>query len=224
MSCFPEGMNVFEGLIDHAKDLGHFLEAHLAMTIGAGVSTLAISVGFTAWMIIKLPDDFFTVPQPKPNILLRIAKNLGGIVLILLGIVLSFPGVPGQGFLTILIGLMLTDIPGKQRVELFVLRRPSIYRSITKLRARYGREPLALPAGPLSTEVVSESTAAGAGLSAGEGVSSGASAVSPASRAASSPSRLSPAGGSASSVGAAAGTPGAIGAGLAAASLRDSTR
>ena len=179
-------MHVFEGLVDHAKDLGRFLEDHLAMTIGAGVSTLLITIGFTAWMLVKLPDDFFTAPhRPKGNVFLRVAKNLGGFLLILLGIVLSFPGIPGQGFLTILIGLMLTDIPGKRRVELFVVRRPSVYRTISKLRARYGREPLALPGGPLPAEVVSASTAAGAGFSDGGGSPSSPAPSPPSARAAS---------------------------------------
>src|SRR5262245_40758335 len=108
-------MGVFEVLAEHARHLGHLLERHVAMTVGAGVSMLGISVGFTAWMLIRLPDDYFAKPpRPSGHVLARVGKNVGGVLLILLGVVLSLPGVPGQGFLTILIGLMLTDIPGKR--------------------------------------------------------------------------------------------------------------
>jgi hypothetical protein len=50
--------------------------------------------------------------------------------------------------LTILLGLMLVDIPGKRRVELVLVRRPAIRRTIDRLRARYGKEPIRLPGDP----------------------------------------------------------------------------
>jgi hypothetical protein len=167
---------LFDRLGDHVTDLGRFLEDNMGWTIGTGVSLLLISIGFTAWMLIKLPDDHFAVPHaPNPNILVRIGKNVGGVILILVGIVLSLPGVPGQGFLTILIGLMLTDIPGKRRVELFVLRRATVYAAISKLRARYGREPLALPGGPLASKVDDEAAASSARPAGGSALSRAAS-------------------------------------------------
>lgn len=42
-------------------------------------------------------------------------RNVLGYALIALGVVLSIPLVPGQGLLTILVGLSLADWPGKQR-------------------------------------------------------------------------------------------------------------
>lgn len=146
MRASSELSSSLAGLGHLAREIGRFLERHVAMTVGAGVSTLVISVALTAWMLVRLPESFFAKPHvPSGNLALRIAKNVGGGLLILLGIVLSFPGVPGQGFLTILIGLMLTDLPGKRRIELWVLRRRSVELAISKLRARYGRAPLVLP-------------------------------------------------------------------------------
>jgi hypothetical protein len=68
----------------------------------------------------------------------------------LLGIALSLPGVPGQGLLTILIGAMLLDFPGKRRCEKWILRRRGVLSTINKLRARRGCPPLILdaPAAP----------------------------------------------------------------------------
>ena len=73
-------------------------------------------------------------------------KNLFGVFLVALGIVLSLPGVPGQGVLTILMGAMLLDFPGKRRVERWLLRRRGVFTSINRLRARFGRRPLELDA------------------------------------------------------------------------------
>jgi hypothetical protein len=59
-----------------------------------------------------------------------------------LGIILSLPGVPGQGILTILLGLIFLDIPGKRPLEARIIRRPAVLSAINKLRARYDKPPL----------------------------------------------------------------------------------
>jgi hypothetical protein len=103
-------------------------------------------------LIILLPARYFV---EEPNWLLAnqrpwlrwlaiIGKNLLGVAIILLGIGLSLPGIPGQGILTILIGAMLLDIPGKRRLARSLVRRPSVLRPINRLRSWFGRPPLVL--------------------------------------------------------------------------------
>ena len=65
-------------------------------------------------------------------------------MLILIGIVLSLPGVPGQGILTILLGLIMLDIPGKRPWEARIVKRPSVRSAIDRLRAKCGKPPLEL--------------------------------------------------------------------------------
>ena len=48
---------------------------------------------------------------------------------------------PGQGLLTMLIGLLLLDFPGKRAVELKLVRRPGIAAFLNRMRARHGRPP-----------------------------------------------------------------------------------
>jgi hypothetical protein len=71
-----------------------------------------------------------------------ILKNLAGGLLVFLGLVLSVPGIPGQGLLTVLIGLVLIDFPGKRKVERAILRRPQIRETVGRLRRRFGKPPL----------------------------------------------------------------------------------
>ena len=73
-----------------------------------------------------------------------ICKNLLGFLLVALGIVLSLPGVPGQGLLTILIGAMLVNFPGKRACERWLLQRRGVLTTINKLRVKAGRAPLQL--------------------------------------------------------------------------------
>ena len=42
--------------------------------------------------------------------------SAAAILLILIGLVLSIPGVPGQGLLTILAGLFISELPGTNRI------------------------------------------------------------------------------------------------------------
>jgi hypothetical protein len=72
-----------------------------------------------------------------------VGKNLLGAVLIVAGLLMLV--VPGQGLLTIAVGLALTDFPGKFRLERWIVKRPSVWRTINWLRRRAGREPLERP-------------------------------------------------------------------------------
>jgi hypothetical protein len=119
--------------------------------LGLFLGSLLLSFAAIAIVMVKVPKNYFSSHYkrdflPGSPFLVRwgavIAKNLFGAFLVLLGIVLSLPGVPGQGILTILLGLIMLDIPGKRPIESKIIQRPSVLAAINRLRARYGKEPL----------------------------------------------------------------------------------
>jgi hypothetical protein len=57
---------------------------------------------------------------------------------------MSLPGVPGQGVLTILLGIMLLDLPGKRRLEQKILKQPKVLKKINSLRQKFSKPPLVL--------------------------------------------------------------------------------
>jgi hypothetical protein len=65
-----------------------------------------------------------------------------GLVLIVIGTILALPGIPGQGLLTVLIGIMLLTCPGKRTWERKLLRLPHVLTAINRLRKRFGKPPL----------------------------------------------------------------------------------
>jgi hypothetical protein len=69
-------------------------------------------------------------------------KNLMGYVLIAAGIAMLV--LPGQGMVTMLLGIILVDLPGKYRLERWLVARGPVFRSINWLRRRAGRDPLVL--------------------------------------------------------------------------------
>ncbi|HOS97284.1 MAG TPA: PGPGW domain-containing protein, partial [Deltaproteobacteria bacterium] len=70
-------------------------------------------------------------------------KNILGAVFILAGIIMLF--LPGQGVLTILIGITLVSFPRKRVLELRLVRKPSVLRALNWMRARAHKPPLLLP-------------------------------------------------------------------------------
>jgi len=62
------------------------------------------------------------------------------LVLILAGVAMLV--LPGQGMLTIVLGIMLLNFPGKYRLERRVARMRPVARSINWMRARGGHPPL----------------------------------------------------------------------------------
>lgn len=101
-------------------------------------------------ILIRLPRDYFNRPHrdrkldvtghPAVRLGFVIVKNLFGAIFVLLGIAMLV--LPGQGLLTIVVGLMLLDFPGKYEVELWALRRRSVRRAINWIRAKAHRPPL----------------------------------------------------------------------------------
>lgn len=126
---------------------------HLALGAALFVVTFAVSIGAVTFVLVKLPATYFQSSHARDFWIDRhravrwsgiILKNVFGLLLLVLGVIMSFPGVPGQGLLTILLGLMLLDFPGKRRLELKIVSRPKVLKAINRLRARFGRPPMVL--------------------------------------------------------------------------------
>ena len=107
-----------------------------------------LSLVSVALVVVRLPETYFVGSHPPPlwadgHPLVRwpllIGKNLLGVILIILGLIMALPGVPGQGILTMLIGAMLLNFPGKRSFEKWLLRRRGVLSTINKVRARYSR-------------------------------------------------------------------------------------
>lgn len=120
---------------------------------GAGifVGSFVLSLVVCGVVLVRLPATYFldrhdrrVVPPSHPVVRwgLRVVKNVVGVILVGAGVVMLV--MPGQGLLTVLIGVTLLDIPGKRRLERKLIGRPKIFRAINRFRARFGKPPLIL--------------------------------------------------------------------------------
>ena len=132
----------------------HWLNEHawwLAILSGV-LCVVSALVGFA--ILIKLPEDYFVRLEKSASaagsrghirVVLLVLKNLVGIGIILVGGIMSLPLVPGPGLIMVVIGLSLTNFPGKRKLELKVLRTPSALGAVNWLRSKAGRAPLRMP-------------------------------------------------------------------------------
>jgi hypothetical protein len=99
-------------------------------------------------ILIRLPPDYFKNHHHKPwfanhhpaiRTLGLLIKNLAGIIFLLAGIAMLF--LPGQGLLTMLLGILFIDFPGKHRLEQQLIQHPKVLKAINAFREKSGKPP-----------------------------------------------------------------------------------
>lgn len=106
--------------------------------------TFVISLLSLPWLVARIPADYFCHKKRHPaplkqthpllRIMILVGKNLLGWILLLGGIIMLF--IPGQGLLTIAMGLLLMDYPGKFTLERRIASNPKILNGLNWLRAK----------------------------------------------------------------------------------------
>jgi hypothetical protein len=133
-----------------------WLQTHSEILWATGIASAGMmlcGIAVVPWILIRLPRDYFLpprrhriTPQRLPLSLglpLLVGKNLLGSGLILAGLAMLL--LPGQGLLTIILGLALTNFPGKFALQRRLVGHPSVLRSLNWLRGRFGRAPFLPP-------------------------------------------------------------------------------
>ena len=114
------------------------------------VISFVASLFLIPFLVVRIPVDYFAETKRQTSLweeqhivvrwIIRLFKNLFGVVFVLLGLAMLV--LPGQGLMTLLIGVLLLNFPGKYRVERWLIQRPSIFRAVAWLRRRAGSEQL----------------------------------------------------------------------------------
>ena len=134
-----------------------FIDRHAVALSAVGFASGAAFVGgllALPWLAARIPANYFVGDDPppsrsrrtgeprKPAVVFagRVARNFAGLALVAAGVAMLV--LPGQGVLTILAGVVLTDLPGKRRLEQAIVRRRPILRGLNALRRRRGVGPL----------------------------------------------------------------------------------
>lgn len=122
--------------------------AFAVLFVGSLLATLII----VPLVVIKLPADYFkregehpelfSKYSPPVRITLLIVKNILGLGLVVMGIAMLV--LPGQGVIVILIGVLLLDFPGKEKIERWLISRGPILKFANWMRHKSHKPPLTL--------------------------------------------------------------------------------
>ena len=113
------------------------------------VLTFVGSLIAVPWILGKLPVDYFIQHRkrvaerhkrhPVAAQIIFIARNLIGFVFFLAGIAMLI--LPGQGIITILIGISFMDFPGKHTIVDYLICRPKVIRFLNWIRKKEKKPP-----------------------------------------------------------------------------------
>ena len=100
------------------------------------------------WLVGLIPTNYFikkNMVKSKKSysfiwLISVIVKNLIGYTLILGGLLMLV--LPGQGLFTILMGLVLSNYPGKYNIERRFISIPSVLKTVNWLRKKSNKPPL----------------------------------------------------------------------------------
>ena len=118
-------------------------------------SLLSLVVGILSlpFLVSRIPADYFSHEQrhrlseharhPVMRLVLTGVKNAIGAVFVIAGLMMLV--LPGQGLLTLFVGLMIMNYPGKFALERWLIQRPYVLPAVNRLRERYGHPPLEDP-------------------------------------------------------------------------------
>jgi len=135
----------------------NFVEKHPSLPASVAIVSIMFfvaSIIFLPALAAGIPEDYFLPKHLRRQrqvrrfygpmrILVLVLKNLCGLFLLGAGLVMLF--IPGQGLLTVLVSLFFLNFPGKRRLELYLIRRPALFRAVNALRRMRGKPSLLLP-------------------------------------------------------------------------------
>lgn len=119
----------------------------IVLTIVTAI-TLVTSIVIIPYIILNLTPDYFLYKrQPmlkyKHRVIryfVLIIKNLFGYILFILGVIMLF--IPGQGLLSIALGMLLINFPGKKKVEKKMFSNKKVNKIINIIRKKFGKEEI----------------------------------------------------------------------------------
>ena len=124
-------------------------EAVFAWMLGLSALTFVGSLISVPIVVVQMRTDFFTrgepleLPRTPLRALRRLIKNALGAILLIAGVAMLI--MPGQGLLTIALGISLVDFPGKRRLQLKLVRLRGVRDPINWIRKKWRKPPLNIP-------------------------------------------------------------------------------
>lgn len=141
--------------------MDQFTNIQLLQTLLRWLAPISIATFFLSLLIIPLivsnlsVNCFINISRKKQTARISVTslgfllfRNIGGIFLLTAGFAMLF--LPGQGILTILIGLLLLSFPGKQTMLNYLIFKPAVQHSLDWIRKKSGKPQFTWPSQKLT--------------------------------------------------------------------------
>lgn len=124
------------------------IQPYLFVLASVSLVLALISVVLVPVLIVQMPADYFLAAhriRRRGFALtgLSLLRNIVAVLLLVAGILMLL--LPGQGLLTILVAVILSDVPGKYRFERWLILRPGVLRGINWMRKKYNKAAVVKP-------------------------------------------------------------------------------
>jgi Putative transmembrane protein (PGPGW) len=119
----------------------------LVFFVGSLVAIPYILVWIPAnYFDIRVPRHWMENHHPILRMIGHIVKNAIGAIFLFAGFLMLF--LPGQGVLTMLIGVSMLDFPGKRKIEARMIGQRTVLGVVNGMREKFGKPPLVLAPDP----------------------------------------------------------------------------
>jgi len=137
-----------ENFIESITEFVSSYKAYILWLATISLFVFIFSLISIKWLVALIPTNYFikkNMVKSKKSysfiwLISVIVKNLIGYTLILGGLLMLV--LPGQGLFTILMGLVLSNYPGKYNIERRFISIPSVLRTVNWLRKKSNKPPL----------------------------------------------------------------------------------
>lgn len=137
-----------ENFIESITEFVSSYKAYILWLATISLFVFIFSLISIKWLVALIPTNYFikkNMVKSKKSysfiwLISVIVKNLIGYTLILGGLLMLV--LPGQGLFTILMGLVLSNYPGKYNIERRFISIPSVLKTVNWLRKKSNKPPL----------------------------------------------------------------------------------
>ena len=137
-----------ENFIESITEFVSSYKAYILWLATISLFVFIFSLISIKWLVALIPTNYFikkNMVKSKKSysfiwLISVIVKNLIGYTLILGGLLMLV--LPGQGLFTILMGLILSNYPGKYNIERRFISIPSVLKTVNWLRKKSNKPPL----------------------------------------------------------------------------------
>ncbi|WPE16951.1 PGPGW domain-containing protein [Candidatus Thioglobus autotrophicus] len=132
-------------LVDLFEYFNQYEELLILVSLISAV-VFVLTLLLTPYLLGLIASDYFTMENPHKleikhigHIIAVIIKSVIGLALLLAGIIMLVT--PGQGVISILLGLFLMEFPGKRKLELKIINHDPTFKTLNWLREKASKPP-----------------------------------------------------------------------------------